>query len=79
MNENALAVLEGPSLGDIPILVLSSDSGKQWQEVQTKLASWSENSEQVTLQGAKHYLYWSSYDSVIEHIDRFINEKLKHR
>lgn len=38
INENAATVLEGPLLGEVPILVLSSDSGDDWNKVQSQLA-----------------------------------------
>ncbi|MBP3886824.1 MAG: alpha/beta fold hydrolase [Cellulosilyticum sp.] len=39
MNKNAKSVLEGNDLGDMPIFVLSSDSGKAWQKTQEELAT----------------------------------------
>lgn len=68
------AVLAGSLLGNIPILVLSSDSGKKWNEVQLQLAAWSTNSKQVTMKGAEHYLHWSSYQAVMNYISQFIEE-----
>ena len=75
INENASKVLAGPSLGRIPILVLSSDSGKKWNDVQIQLASLSENSKQITLNDSEHYLYWSNYVEVENYIDEFIKDK----
>ena len=72
INENAAAVLQGPSLGEVPILVLSSDSGEDWQQVQSQLAAWSANSEQVTIENSEHYIYWSNYDQVSEYIASFV-------
>ncbi|MEA4895436.1 MAG: alpha/beta hydrolase [Oscillospiraceae bacterium] len=77
INENASKVLAGPSLGQIPILVLSSDSGNEWNDVQKQLASWSENSKQITVNDSEHYLYWSNYDEVENYIDEFIKNNLK--
>ena len=74
INENATVVLNGPLLGEIPILVLSSDSGDDWKKVQIQLASWSENSEQVMLEKSEHYLYWSNYDQVSACIESFIDK-----
>lgn len=76
MNENAAKVLEGASLGAIPILVLSSDGGRKWNDVQRKLAAWSTNSKQVTIQGAEHYMYWSNYKDIVNCIDEFIEENI---
>lgn len=77
MNENAETVLNGPLLGEVPILVLSSDSGKDWNKVQIQLASWSKNSEQVVIKKADHYLYWSNDQEVSAHIVSFI-DKIAH-
>lgn len=76
INENAANVLEVPSLGEIPILVLSSDSGDEWNDVQIQLASWSENSEQVTVKNSDHYIYWSNYDEVADYIELFVEKIL---
>lgn len=72
MNENATKLLDGPTLGNIPTLVLSSDSGDEWNKVQLQLAKWSTNSSQITIKNAEHYLYWSNRDSVISQIEDFI-------
>lgn len=65
------------SLRRIPILVLSSDSGNGWNDVQIQLASWSENSKQITINDSEHYLYWSHYDEVKTYIDEFIKVNIK--
>ena len=74
INENAITVLNGPLLGEIPILVLSSDGGDDWNKIQNQLASWSKNSEQVIIEKSNHYLYWSNFDQVLEHIELFVEE-----
>ncbi len=74
INENATTVLKGPLLGQVPILVLSSDSGDEWKKVQSQLVSWSENSEQVMIKKSQHYLYWSNYDQVSECIASFVEK-----
>lgn len=76
MNENAKVVLNGGSLGDIPILVISSDSGDEWQEVQKQLTLWSENSESILIEKSEHYLHWSNTEQVVDSIRRFL-EKIK--
>ncbi|SBV98404.1 Alpha/beta hydrolase fold [uncultured Eubacteriales bacterium] len=77
INESAAKVLAGPSLGQIPTLVLSSDSGNEWNDVQLQLASWSESSRQITVNDSEHYLYWSNYDEVENYIDEFVKDSLK--
>lgn len=76
INENAKVVLKGERLDDTPILVLSSDSGNDWEKVQQQLALWSKDSKQVTLNKSNHYLHWSNYGEVAEYIDKFINQTL---
>lgn len=76
MNENAKQVLEGPHLEDTPILVLSSDSGEEWNGVQTELLSWSNNSVQIKLKDSRHYLHWSNEDVVEACINEFIEDIL---
>lgn len=72
INENAAAVLNGPLLGELPILVLSSDGGDDWNEVQIQLASWSEDSERMMIKESEHYLYWSNFDQVSDCMESFI-------
>ncbi len=72
IQENAKAVLENGKLRGIPILVLSSDSGEKWQNVQEELAEWSDNSTQVMIKGAKHYLHWSNQQEVLTQINDFL-------
>ena len=72
INENASKVLAGSSLGEIPVLVISSDSGDEWNDVQIQLSAWSENSEQLMVKNSQHYIYWSNYDAVSFHIESFI-------
>lgn len=74
INENASVVLNGPLLGEIPILVLSSDSGEDWNHVQIQLASWSENSEREMIVASGHYLYWSNFDQVSDRIASFVEK-----
>ena len=57
MNENAKKVLQGPKLDNVPILVISSDSGEAWDKVQKQLA---------------HYVYWSNDTEIINSIIEFI-------
>lgn len=74
INENAEKVLDGKRLENIPILILSSDNGGLWREVQEQLVKWSDNSQQIKIDNAVHYLYWSNTKEVIEHIDTFLRE-----
>ncbi|MFD0713372.1 alpha/beta fold hydrolase [Paenibacillus sp. GCM10027626] len=68
MNENAQSVIEGGYLKDIPLLILSSDSGSDWEEVQKELLHWSDESRQETLPDSEHYIHWSNREAVLEKI-----------
>jgi pimeloyl-ACP methyl ester carboxylesterase len=72
INENANTVLGNGSLGNIPILVLSSDSSEAWQNVQKQLAEWSSSSKHITVKNSQHYIHWSNTDEVIKYINMFI-------
>ncbi|KAJ49983.1 pimeloyl-ACP methyl ester carboxylesterase [Clostridium tetanomorphum] len=72
INENAEKVLDGKLLGNIPILILSSDAGSLWRQVQEQLARWSDNSQQIMIDNGAHYLYWSNTEDVIKYIDTFL-------
>ena len=74
INENAATVLKGPLLGEVPILVLSSDDGDDWNEVQIQLASWSEDSERMMIKESEHYLYWSNFDQVSDCMESFLEK-----
>ncbi|WP_315119585.1 alpha/beta fold hydrolase [uncultured Clostridium sp.] len=74
INENAQTVLNGNTLVDIPILVLSSDSGEKWGSVQNQLSKWSENNHQVTIENSGHYIHWTNQHKVIEKIHSFVED-----
>lgn len=74
INENGKEVSEGEKLGDLPVLVLSSDSGRQWEKVQKQLAGWSTKSKQITIKGAEHYLYWSHTNEVKHWIEKWLEK-----
>ncbi|WP_200901431.1 hypothetical protein [Paenibacillus sp. DMB20] len=73
INENAQAVIEAGHLKDIPLLILSSDSGGDWEEVQRQLLHWSNQSEQETLPHSEHYIHWSNQEAVSEKILNMLN------
>lgn len=72
INENAKTVLENGNLHDIPILILSSDSGSEWEEVQFELSSWSNISTSKMIKNSRHYLHWSHKETVVSEIVKFI-------
>lgn len=68
INDNAQVVIEGGYLQDIPLLILSSDSGSGWEGVQRQLVHWSDQSRQETLPDSSHYIHWSNRELIIEKI-----------
>lgn len=73
LNENAETVIKGGPLKDIPLIILSSDGDKKWNESQKKLAEWSNQSKQETLSGAGHYIHWTNEETVIDILIGLIN------
>ncbi|MDF2611442.1 MAG: alpha/beta hydrolase [Lachnospiraceae bacterium] len=74
INENAKTVIENGYLEDIPLLVLSSDSGKGWELVQQELLNWSNVSKQITFENSEHYIHWTNEKDVISEIMQFIED-----
>lgn len=68
MNENAQTVMNEGYLKDIPLLILSSDTGSDWAKVQKQLLHWSNNSRQETIRDSSHYIHWSNKEAVLKKI-----------
>ncbi|WP_028563653.1 alpha/beta fold hydrolase [Paenibacillus pinihumi] len=68
MNENAQFVIDSGYLKDIPLHILTSDSGANWEQVQQQLLHWSNDSHQETLANSKHYIHWSNKTAVLNKI-----------
>lgn len=68
MRENAQTVLDGGYLTDILLLILSSDTGSQWENVQRQLVRWSNVSRHVTIPDSRHYIHWSNQEEVLQRI-----------
>ncbi len=74
INENAAEVLKGEKLGKIPLLVLSAESNKEWEEVQKQLTNWSEDSKQITLTDSDHYIHWTNTEDVVKYMKEFVSD-----
>ncbi|MBE9917432.1 alpha/beta hydrolase [Paenibacillus donghaensis] len=68
INKNARSVIEGGHLKDIPLIILSSDSGEDWVKSQKQLLNWSKQSYQETLPHSEHYIHWSNKEEVLGRI-----------
>lgn len=68
INENAQLVLNNGYLKDIPLIILSSDSGDSWEKSQQQLLNWSNNSYQETIPNSNHYIHWSNKEIVVQKI-----------
>ncbi|WP_159881783.1 alpha/beta fold hydrolase [Paenibacillus puerhi] len=75
MSENAQLVMDRGYLKDIPLVILSSDSGKSWEKVQQQLLHWSNDSYQETLPQSQHYIHWSNKEAVITKILDMLDAK----
>ena len=74
INENAREVIKNGHLNNIPIVIMSSDSGEGWEKTQKELLSWSNLSSQETLQNSSHYIHWTNTDYIVEKIKGLIAE-----
>ncbi len=74
INENAKKVIENGYLKNIPLLILSSDSGKEWKMSQQELLQWSNVGKQMTIKKSKHYIHWSNEKNVLSQIEQFIKD-----
>lgn len=74
INENAQRVIDNGYLKDIPLLVLSSDSGDDWEKIQQQLLLWSNNSKQETIENSQHYIHWSNKEIVLNKILKFLKD-----
>lgn len=75
LNENAETVINYGHLKDIPLHILSSDSGEEWEKVQQQLMVWSNKSKQKTIENAQHYIHWSNKEIVLSKIHEMLNMK----
>lgn len=75
LNENAETVINYGHLKDIPLHILSSDSGEEWEKVQQQLMLWSNKSKQKTIENAQHYIHWSNKEIVLSEIHEMLNMK----
>lgn len=74
INENAGEVVKNGYLKNIPLIILSSDSGDSWMRTQQELLNWSNYSSQETLYNSSHYIHWTNTDYVVEKIKELIAE-----
>ncbi|MDR0267804.1 alpha/beta hydrolase [Paenibacillus sp.] len=65
IHANAQSVIEGGHLKDIPLIILSSDTGEDWVKSQKQLMNWSNDSYQETLPHSEHYIHWSNREEVL--------------
>lgn len=74
INKNAAKVIDNGSLGNIPLVILTSNTSSNWTETQKELKAWSNNSRQETISGVGHYIHWDKPDIVIEKIQELVKE-----
>lgn len=72
INENARTVIKNGRLTDIPILVLSSESGDGWEKTQQELLNWSNRGTYKMIENSSHYIHWSNKEVVISEIVKFL-------
>ena len=72
INENAKEVIKNGHLNNIPLVIISSDSGESWEKTQKELLNWSNNSSKETLYNSSHYIHWTNTDYIVEKIKELI-------
>ncbi|BCZ46429.1 hypothetical protein psyc5s11_24960 [Clostridium gelidum] len=72
INENAREVIKNGPLNNIPLVIISSDSGQSWEKTQKELLNWSNYSSQKTLYNSSHYIHWTNTDYIVEKIKELI-------
>jgi pimeloyl-ACP methyl ester carboxylesterase len=73
MNANAKRVIEGGKLANIPLIILTSAGDKAWENSQSDLKAWSDNSKQEIVEDAGHYIHWDKPDIVIKRIKELVD------
>ncbi|NRT72892.1 alpha/beta fold hydrolase [Clostridium beijerinckii] len=74
INENAMEVMMNGHLNNVPLIMISSDSGEDWEKTQQELLKWSNYSSQETLHNSSHYIHWTNTDYIVEKIKGLIDE-----
>jgi len=78
MNENANAVIDAGNIGNIPLIILTSEQNAnskispEWNSSQEQLKDWSTNSKQQIVKESTHYIHWDKPNIVIEEIKDLI-------
>jgi pimeloyl-ACP methyl ester carboxylesterase len=74
INENAKEVINNGQLNNIPLVIISSDSGDGWEQTQQELLNWSNRSSQETLKNSSHYIHWTNTEYIVEKLKGLIEE-----
>lgn len=77
VNQNATIVESYGPIGDIPLVIMSSEKSiekvKGWKKTQESLLKWSGNSRMELIQHASHGMHFNNPEVIVEEIIRAIN------
>lgn len=80
LNRNATIVESYGPIGDIPLVILSSEKSiervKGWKKTQESLLKWSNNSRMKIIQHASHGMHFNNPEVIVEEIIHVINSKI---
>lgn len=79
INENAKKVIDGGTIGNIPLIILTSEKSAKditWKKTQVQLKDWSTISKHEIVKDSTHYIHWDKPNVVNERIKELI-ESLK--
>jgi hypothetical protein len=71
--DNSTKTLNCGKLGDIPMVIFTSEEiskYKELNEAQKKLSEWSTNSKQILVKGSKHHIHWYNPQIICEEIEK---------
>ena len=71
--ENSAKTLKGGRLGNVPMVIFTSEETSKYKELneaQSKLKEWSTNSKQIIVKGSKHYIHWYNPQIINEEIEK---------
>lgn len=69
---SAKLIIANGHLGSLPLRILSAPSDIEWNDSQVALKEWSEDSEQIIVNGARHAIHQSNPEVVSEQIKKLL-------
>lgn len=79
LNRNAAIVESSGPIGDIPLVILSSEKSIKrvagWDKTQKKLLAWSRNSRREVIPNTSHSMHFDNPEAIVKEIIQAVNRK----